>query len=136
MNACAKPVPVADAVSEPFWSALRDGTLVLQRCGSCQRHQFYPRAACSHCGAMELRWEPVSGRGQVYSYTVVHRSGVPGWRDEVPYVVALVELDEGPRMQTNVVGCDPGEVSVGARVRLSPTAVTESVTLPLFVLDR
>lgn len=136
MNAYAKPVPVADAVSEPFWSALRGGTLVLQQCESCQRHQFYPRAACSHCGAMELRWEPVSGRGQVYSYTVVHRSGVPGWRGEVPYVVALVELDEGPRMQTNVVGCDPGEVSVGARVRLSPTVVTESVTLPLFVLDR
>jgi uncharacterized OB-fold protein len=136
VNPYGKPVPVPDPVSEPFWRALHGGRFLLQRCGTCERRQFYPRAACSHCGAMDLEWAPATGRGEVYSYTVIHRSGVPGWSDEVPYVVAIVELDEGPRMQSNIVGCEPSEVTVGARVRLSPTPVTDSVSLPLFVLER
>jgi uncharacterized protein len=132
----ARQVPVPDAISEPFWAGLRGGELRLQRCQTCGKHQFYPRAACRHCGSMELEWTPASGRGTVHSYTVIHRTGIAGWREEVPYVVALVDLDEGPRMQSNIVGCQPTEVQVGAPVRLSPTPVTDEITLPLFVLDR
>ena len=113
-------VPEATPETEPFWAAAADGRLVLPRCDACATVIWYPRALCPACGSQSVTWFEASGTGTVYSCTVTRR-GEGGWRDAVPYVLAYVELDEGPRVLTNVVGCDPDEVHIGQAV----TAVFE-----------
>jgi len=120
--------PVPDAVSLPFWEGIADGVLRVQRCGACERHVFYPRAVCPYCDASELDWVDASGRGQVHSFTVVHRAP-PDYRDEVPYVVALVELDEGVRMMTRIVDVEPAGVRVDLPVEV---AIQGDPRLPYF----
>ena len=120
--------PVPDAVSIPFWEGIADGVLRVQRCGACGRHVFYPRAVCPYCDASELDWVDASGRGQVHSFTVVHRAP-PDYRDEVPYVVALVELDEGVRMMTRIVDVEPAGVRVDLPVEV---AIQGDPRLPYF----
>lgn len=126
------PLPAPDPVSEPFWQALADGTFRLQRCRACGRFQHYPRPACVRCLSADLEWAEASGEGVVHSYTVIHRVGVPAWRARVPYVVALVDLAEGVRLQTNLVDVAPDAVEVGLPVRLRPERVDDRITLPYF----
>jgi uncharacterized protein len=109
--------PVPDAVTRPFWDGVAEGVLRVQRCVACDRHLFYPRAVCPYCMASDLEWTEASGVGEVHSFTVVHRAP-PDYRDEVPYVVALVDLDEGVRMMTRLVDVEPGAVTVGMRVEV------------------
>jgi uncharacterized OB-fold protein len=120
--------PVPDAVSLPFWEGIAEGVLRVQRCGACGRHVFYPRAVCPYCASSELDWVDASGRGQIHSYTVVHRAP-PEYRDEVPYVVALVELDEGVRMMTRLVDVEPAAVRVDLPVEV---AIQGDPRLPYF----
>ncbi len=104
----------------PFWDAAREGRLVLPKCRSCGAFAHYPRLFCPACGASDPDWREVSGRGQVYSYTVVHLRMRPVPEDwPAPYVVGLVELDEGPLLMSNVVGCAPEDVYVGMPVRVT-----------------
>ncbi|GLY69526.1 Zn-ribbon domain-containing OB-fold protein [Amycolatopsis taiwanensis] len=112
----AKPGPTPVPLTEPFWAAARRGELLLQHCRACGHHQHYPRVLCTRCWHRELDWVPSAGRGRVWTFTVVHRPGHPAWTDDVPYALAIVELDEGPRLLTNVVGIDPVDVEVGLRV--------------------
>lgn len=112
----AKPTPTPVPLTEPFWAAARRGELLLQRCRKCGHHQHYPRVLCTRCWHREHEWVPSSGRGRVWTFTVVHRPGHPAWDTEVPYVLAIVELDEGPRLLTNVIGIEPAEVTVDLRV--------------------
>lgn len=120
--------PVPDAVSLPFWEGIAEGVLRVQRCGACGRHVFYPRAVCPYCASSELDWVDASGRGRIHSYTVVHRAP-PEYRDEVPYVVALVELDEGVRMMARLVDVEPAAVSVDLPVEV---AIQGDPRLPYF----
>ena len=113
----AKPFPLPDPDTEHFWKAAAEGRLDIQRCKSCSRHIFYPRAICPYCGALGPEWVTAVGSGEVYSYTVVHRAP-PEFADEAPYVIALVDLDEGVRMMTRLVDVDPKEVRVGLRVQV------------------
>jgi uncharacterized OB-fold protein len=113
-----KPYPVPDAETTPFWDAVTAGRLDIQRCLSCHRHVFYPRSLCPHCGAANLEWVTVSGRGTVYSFTVVHRAPAE-FQDEAPYVVALVELEEGVRMLTRLVDVEPAAVRVAMAVEVT-----------------
>lgn len=96
-----------------FRDRLSQGVFEIQRCAGCDRHVFYPRWSCPHCGGTDLAWRVASGGGVVYATTVVHRRSEQGG----PYNVALVELDEGPRMTTQVVDTDPSAVRIGLRVR-------------------
>lgn len=110
----SKPPPMDDE-SRPFWDAAREGKLRLPRCLDCEFVIFYPRSRCPVCRSNRTQWVDLSGRGRVYSRTIVRRA--PGrWRDHTPYVVAYVELEEGPRMVTNIVDCDPESVSIGMPV--------------------
>lgn len=127
-----KPVPVPDKLSAPFWEGLRQGELRLQRCRSCGHRQFYPRGWCTACASLELAWEPASGRGEVYSFTVIRRHMAPWWVRELPYVVAVVQLEEGPRLMTNVIGTDPNTVRIGLTVVLEPVPAADGTVLPLF----
>lgn len=97
--------------SQPFFDAAREHRLLIQRCGSCGRHQFYPRNICTACGSTDVEWVEASGRGSVHTFTVIHR-GIPGWVEEGPYVAAIVDLEEGARMTTNIVDCRPEDVAI------------------------
>lgn len=124
-----RPLPDPDPVSSPYWAAAARGQLLIQRCPSCGRRQFYPRALCRTCGA-EPEWEPVSGEGTVHTFTVVRQYGIPPFKQEVPYVVAMVDLAEGPRMLTNLVQCDPEQVAVGMAVEPVVVVAGPEVGIP------
>lgn len=131
MSALAKPGPTPTPVSRRFWEAAAAGRLELQRCEDCGLTIHYPRVICPRCWSQRIEWAPVSGRGTVKTFTVVHRAGHPAWQPDAPYVTALVELEEGPTMLSNIVDVDPPAVRVGMPVRVVFRS-TGTVTLPQF----
>lgn len=129
-----KPLPVIDPGTEPFWTAARDHRLSIPRCRSCGHHHFYPRELCPHCHSDDIEWCDAGGRGTVYSYTIARRPAGPAFAPDVPYVIALITLDEDVRMLTNIVTDDVETVRIGSRVEVRFDDVTPAVTLPKFVL--
>ncbi len=127
-----KPLPRVDEESRGWWEALARHELYFQRCRDCGTKRFYPRALCPRCLSSATEWVRASGWGTVYSFTVTHQNQAPGFREELPYVLAIVELDEGVRMMTNVVGCAPDAVRVGMRVEVVFEDVTPEITLAKF----
>lgn len=113
--------PDVDADSAPFWHGAAHDRLVLPRCRSCRSFIWYPRSVCPACHHPAVEWVDASGLGTIYSFTVNHR-GPGAWADLAPFVIAYVELDEGPRVLTNVIGVAPDQVRIGDRV----TAVFEA----------
>jgi uncharacterized OB-fold protein len=106
------PTPVVTPETAPYWDGARAGKLLLQRCLDCGALRFYPRRACPACWSERGEWTEASGRGRVHSFTVIHRPPAPAFAGRVPYVVALIDLDEGPRMMANVVGDGAMEVAI------------------------
>lgn len=129
----AKPLPVADVETRPFWDACRQGKLMLQRCTHCGHHRFPPTYFCSKCQSAGHEWIESKGRGRVFSWIIV-RHPVPRevYDADVPYVVALIELDEGVRITSNIVGIAPEKVTADMPVRVIFRQATDEVTLPLF----
>lgn len=127
-----KPLPQPSPISLPYWSAAKRHQLALQRCSSCEQFIFYPRAICPHCGSEDLVWRDASGRGSVYTFTVARRPTMRPFEPDVPYVIAIVELEEGPRVTTNIVGCAPESVRIGMAVQAAFDDVTPEVTLVKF----
>jgi uncharacterized OB-fold protein len=127
-------VPVVDADSAPFWDAISERRLVAQQCDRCRRFVFYPRAICPHCHSATLTWQQLAGTGTVYSFTVSRRAPSPEFEHLVPYVVALIDLDEGCRMMSNVVGPGAAGVRCGDAVRVRFETVAETQVLPVFEL--
>jgi hypothetical protein len=127
-----KPLPRVDEESRGFWEALARHELYFQRCRDCGTKRFPPRALCPSCLSDATEWVRASGRGTVYTFTVTHQNHAPGFREELPYVLAVVELEEGPRLMTNVVGCAPDAVRIGMPVVVAFEDVTTEFTLPKF----
>jgi uncharacterized OB-fold protein len=127
-----RPEPHASEVSAPFWDATRSEQLVLQWCVDCDRPIFYPRAMCPRCLGDELEWRPSPGTGTVYAVTVEHRPQDPRFASRAPYAIALVDLDDGIRMLTNVVGCPAESVTVGMPVAVTWEPLSDGRNLPLF----
>lgn len=128
-------LPVADAETAPYWEAAREGRLLLRVCEPCARPYHYPRSRCPRCWSDQVSWQQAGGGGTVYSYTVVRQNGARPFRDELPYVVAIIELDEGPRLLSAIDGADPSRVTIGARVQVSFRAASDEVMLPVFELE-
>jgi uncharacterized OB-fold protein len=127
-----KPLPSPAPESAPYWEAAKQHRLTLQRCNACAKFWFPPSQACPHCMAADFEWVAVSGRGKVYSFVTFHRVYHPAFAGEVPYVVALVELEEGPRLLTNIVGVKPGVVTCEMPVKVVFDDVAENVSVPKF----
>jgi uncharacterized OB-fold protein len=127
-----KPLPTVSGETRPFWEACRRGELLVQRCATCNVHQFYPRGICANCWGTDVRWIRSTGRGTVWTFTVTHQNRTPGFAEEVPYVLALVELEEGVRMFTNLVECKPEEVKIGMPVEVTFLRATDQVDVPYF----
>jgi hypothetical protein len=128
----SKPLPEPSATTAPFWNAAHQGRLELQYCGKCDSFQYYPRAICANCWNEDIQWKPCSGRGSVYSYSICNTPGLPSFKGNVPYVVAMVELEEGVRMTTNIIDCAVTDVSVGMKVEAVFERVTDNQTLVKF----
>jgi uncharacterized OB-fold protein len=130
MMTSPEPLPLRTLDAQPYWDGCLRGELLIQRCTRCGAHQFYPRAMCVTCTG-PVEFVPVSGRGVVHSLTVCHRPLTTRFGTE-PYVVALVDLAEGPRMMTNIVGCPPESVHIGMNVAVSFQRLTDDVAIPVF----
>lgn len=125
--------PPVKPLAEPYWDATRRRQLVAQRCDTCDRLIWHPREACPGCLSGELSWVPLAGTGTIYSFNVMHKPGNPMMGDEVPYVVALVDLDEGIRMATNIVGATGGSLRCDQRVRVDwSVELSDGRRLPVF----
>lgn len=134
MTEYTKPLPTVSPESQVFWDRCREHQLWLKHCDECDRTHFYPRDICPHCGARTSTWRQASGRAALYTFSVVYRAAMPAFRDDVPFVTAIVELEEGPRMATNLVGIepDPKVIKVGMPLVVTFDDVTPEVTLPKF----
>ncbi len=129
-----KPLPTPIPDTQPFWDAARRHELLVPFCLDCQRHFFYPRRLCPHCLGERIEWRKASGRGRVYSFTVQYRAAHPAFAADVPFVSAVVELDEGVRLATNLVDVepDPAKLRCDMPVEVVFDDVTPEVTLPKF----
>jgi uncharacterized OB-fold protein len=127
-----KPLPRVDEENRWFWEACARHELYLQKCAACGTVRYYPRALCTQCLSAKTTYVRASGRGTIYTYTVTHQNQAPGFRDELPYVMAYVQLDEGPRVLSNVVHTPVDQVSIGLRVEVVFEDVDEEMAIPKF----
>ena len=129
-----KPLPVPDPLTQPYWDGLTAGELRIQRCLSCEKAVFYPRALCPHCGSRKLDWITCSGRGTLHAFTIAHRGTPAAFKGSTPYVVAMVDLEEGARVLTNLVDVDPTPeaVRIGMPVEVVFEKASDAITLAKF----
>lgn len=127
-----KPLPQISPDTKAFWEGCREHKIRIQKCGDCGHLRWPPAFLCPHCLSLNTKWITASGRGRVYSYVVYHVAFDPAFKEDIPYVVALVALEEGPHLLTNIVGCDPRAVSCEMEVDVAWEDVTETVSLPKF----
>jgi hypothetical protein len=125
------PQPAINPETRPYWEGAAAGRLMLTRCPGCGTVIWYPKAICLACGGRPTEWFEASGGGTIYSFTVTRR---PHWdyREAAPYVLAYVDLDEGPRMMTNIVDADPADLAIGQRVTVVFHATGQGTALPRF----
>jgi uncharacterized OB-fold protein len=119
------PAPTPTPETLPFWQAAAQGKLLVRACKACGQTHYYPRSICPHCLSADTEWRESSGKGSIYSYSVMRRA-------ETPYVIAYVALDEGPIMMSNIVDCDLGDVAIGTRVELVFKPTAGDYPLPMF----
>lgn len=128
-----RPRPkTVDPVNAEFWKQCQDGILRFQRCADCEAWRFLPRYMCAQCGSPEYEWTPSTGRGLIFSWTVTYQPFHPAFARDIPYVAAVVELEEGVRMATRLLDCDPGAVALDMPVELVFQTIGEGFQLPCF----
>jgi uncharacterized protein len=129
-------VQVKGNVTKKYWQELNNENFIYQKCDDCQTSIFYPRVVCPECMSESLSWHSASGKGKIYSFTVVYRTGDPRFKAETPYVVGLVDLAEGIRVMGNIIGWnDPEALLVDEKVTIEYKKISEEYTLPVFRID-
>ena len=111
-----KPIPEATFLTAPYWEYVQQKKLCVQKCSSCEEYIFYPKAWCPTCMNMELHWVELSGRGEVLSFTIVHQASMESYSGDVPYVLVIIKLEEGPQLMANIIKCDPHQIKIGMKV--------------------
>lgn len=124
--------PTRAPESEPFWAGCAQERMVVPRCGDCRRFHFYPRRFCPYCDSGDIEWREASGAGTVYSFAVVQKPIEKAFSSLVPYVIAIVELEEGIRMLSHVVDVSPADMTCGICVRVQYRKVSDTFTVPVF----
>ena len=127
-----KPLPTPTIDSKPFWDALNEKRLMFQTCANCGKVRHYPRPVCDACYSMEVEWTESSGKGTVYSWTETHHPFHVGFRGETPYILVTVDMEEGVRIQSQLIGANIDDVKVGLAVEVVFIDATDEVTLPVF----
>lgn len=133
MSGYAGALPVPTPETRPYWEGAREGRLMLPWCEDCGRPHFHPRAVCPHCGGARLHWRAASGRGRLHTYVINHKPA-PGFEDRTPYVIAVVELEEGPRLLSNIEIADPApeKLPIDMPLLVAFRRLTEQIALPVF----
>ena len=132
MTAMRFDLPQPDLETQPFWDATREGRLLIKRCNACRKTHFYPRPFCPHCWSQDVEWLDASGRATLYTWSVVRRNDLPPFHERVPYVAAIVDLAEGPRMMTNVVDCEFDRLEMGMALDAVFHPTSDEVTIVQF----
>ena len=130
--ATEKPLPQANPDTQPFWDGCKEHELRFQKCMDCDHVRWPPSIICPECHADQTEWITAGGKGVVYTYAVYHRAFHPAFKDDLPYVAAIVELEEGPHLLTNIIGCKPEEVRCDMPVVVAWEDVTDEFSLPKF----
>lgn len=125
-------LPTIEDESRPFWDAARAGKLMLMACNSCAKVYHYPRPVCPHCWSDDVVWREASGRATLYTYSTVHVNDLPPFKEQLPYVVAMVDLEEGVRLTTQLVDCDASDARIGMALQVAFKPLTDDITLPVF----
>lgn len=130
----SKPLPEPSIDSKPFWEGLKEHRILLQTCANCGKKRHYPRPVCDACYSMEYDWTEASGRGTLYSWTETHHPFHIGFKAEVPYILVTVDLEEGVRMQSQLLGAKPQDLKLGQPVQAVFADAAEGIVLPYFRL--
>jgi len=125
-------LPMIEEESRPHWDGLGEGRLVIKRCDACGTFHHYPRPFCPTCWSGEVRWVDASGDATLYTWSMVHVNDLPPFGRQVPYVAAVVELAEGPRMMTRIVGCDEAVLAIGMALRFGVEPLTDEISIAVF----
>lgn len=128
----ARPLPEETPLTEPFWQAARERRLVVQRCIACGRLRWPPEVACYECGSLDHEWAEMSGRATLYTWTVAHPPLLPYFQQRAPWPIAVVQLDEGPRLVTNITGLAPDQYEIGMPLGATFESISNDVTLIVF----
>ena len=131
-NEYNKPIPRRDDLNGEFWAHCHNHELRFQRCSGCRTWRHMPREGCRQCGSFEWTWEQSSGKGEVFSWTVIHRALHPGFNEELPYAAVIIELEEGVRMVSHVVDVPTESLVVGQPGEVFFEDVTDEVSIPKF----
>ena len=130
--ATEKPLPQVNPDTQPFWDGCKEHELRFQKCMDCGHVRWPPSMICPECHAAQTEWITAGGKGTVYTYAVYHRAFHPAFKDDLPYVAAVVELEEGPHLLTNIIGCKPEAVRCDMSVEIAWEDVTDEFSLPKF----
>lgn len=125
-------LPTIEPETRPFWEAARNGILMVGRCADCRKPHYYPRPFCPHCWSEDVALEAASGRGTLYTWSTVHVNDLPPFNERLPYVAAIVDLEEGVRVSTSIVQCKPEDLVVGMPVEVFFEPCTPEITLAVF----
>jgi uncharacterized protein len=128
-----RDMPTIEGESQPFWDAAHNGKLLIASCRACNKVHHYPRPFCPSCWSDQVELIEASGKATLYTYSTVHRNELAPFSERVPYVAAVVELEEGPRLMTNIVDCDPGTLTIGMALKVSFFELSPEVSAPVFV---
>jgi uncharacterized OB-fold protein len=127
-----KPLPAIQSWSKPFWDATRERRLLIQECRNCGKKIFYPKKYCPECRSTDIGWIESSGEGKVYSFSTLHLGVHPKFEGNAPYTIAIIELNEGVRLMSNIANCDLQDIQCDMPVKVTFEDVTEEITLPRF----
>jgi uncharacterized OB-fold protein len=125
-------LPTMDDHSRPYWEGFRTGRFLVARCGGCGRVHHYPRPACPYCWSEDVAPVQASGRATLYTYSIVHMNDLPPFKERLPYVAAVVDLEEGPRVMTTIVDCDPADLRIGMALTADFHEVADDLTVAVF----
>lgn len=125
-------LPTIETETRPFWEGTKAGKLLLRSCNACGKTHYYPRPFCPACWSDDVEWVEASGRATLYTHSLVHVNDLPPFGEQVPYVAAVVDLEEGPRMMTQLEGCDPDDLEIGMALEAGFRELTDEVTIVVF----
>jgi len=125
-------LPTIEDDTRPFWDAARDGRFLVRRCNACGEVHHYPRSFCPSCWSDDVEWLEASGRATLYTWSTVHINDLAPFAERLPYVAAVVELEEGPKVMTNIVDSDGSDLTIGMPVQVRYREIADGITVPVF----